>query len=417
MVKTARINTTSFSYSNIAKNWLVCKPWDLLTLVEGEWGQQYITLATPESIIWGVCDDRKTFSDENETKEKARVNYTPTAWDNTYKMEVSWSGTPKVGLFYKITNDQKIDLSSESPSVGQLMVQDVNDAYIEVRFVTSQGLAVPQYEDVRLSSVSAVTSPEFTGEYEFTLSNGSKVTGDFSDLFVDLDEYQKVDEKGIAEWYASLDSNGKVPLSQLPNIGGGINYKWGWDASTGTYPTAVPDNWDMYYCTVAGIVDGVAYRVWDRIIYDVDHNEWSRLPDNYGVQSVNGRTGIVVDVQDTTDRKNSIDLVTPSTDKYLSEKAVADLINPLIARIEELEQEQSQFEIVDLSSDLPSSMVAGTSYTITMADMTADTNIVIGNTNTNGNIVAIPGNGTLTIISSANETNPEINILTFKSRS
>ena len=79
------------------------------------------------------------------------------------------------------------------------MVQDVNDAYIEVRFVTSQGLAVPQYEDVRLSSVSAVTSPEFTGEYEFTLSNGSKVTGDFSDLFVDLDEYQKVDEKGIAE--------------------------------------------------------------------------------------------------------------------------------------------------------------------------------------------------------------------------
>jgi hypothetical protein len=48
-----------------------------------------------------------------------------------------------------MTLDQKIDLSTESDSVGQFMVQDINDAYIEVRFVVNQGLAVPQYEDVR----------------------------------------------------------------------------------------------------------------------------------------------------------------------------------------------------------------------------------------------------------------------------
>ena len=183
-VKTARINTVSFSYSNVAKNWLVCKPGDILTLVEWAGGQMYVDLATPESLIWGICDDKKVFSETNETKELDRVNYTPIAWDNTYKMEVSWEGTPKVGFFYTMTDDQKIDLSTESNSVGQFMVQDINDAYIEVRFVVNQGLAVPQYEDVKLESIEE-TNPDsdpFDGLYTFTLSNGTQISGDFSAL-------------------------------------------------------------------------------------------------------------------------------------------------------------------------------------------------------------------------------------------
>jgi hypothetical protein len=47
-----------------------------------------LDLATPNSIIIGICDDRKTIADDNETMAKERVNYTPVAWDNTYKMEV-----------------------------------------------------------------------------------------------------------------------------------------------------------------------------------------------------------------------------------------------------------------------------------------------------------------------------------------
>lgn len=152
--------------------------------MDGANGQKYVDLATPESLIWGICDDKKVFSDTNETVELDRVNYTPTAWDNTYKMEVSGSGTPKVGMFYTMTADQKIDLSTESDSVGQFMVQDINDAYIEVRFVSNQGLAVPQYQDVRLESI-APTNPDsdpFDGLYTFTLSNGTQISGDFSDL-------------------------------------------------------------------------------------------------------------------------------------------------------------------------------------------------------------------------------------------
>jgi len=183
-VKTARINTVSFSYSNVAKNWLVCKPGDILTLVQWAGGQMYVDLATPESLIWGICDDKKVFSETNEIKELDRVNYTPIAWDNTYKMEVSGEWTPKVGYFYTMTADQKIDLSTESDSVGQFMVQDINDAYIEVRFVSNQGLFVPQYSDVRLESIRE-TNPDsdpFDGLYTFVLSNGTEISGDFSAL-------------------------------------------------------------------------------------------------------------------------------------------------------------------------------------------------------------------------------------------
>ena len=49
----------------------------------------YVDLATPSSLIWGICDDKKVFPETNETVEQWRVNYTPIAWDNTYKMEVS----------------------------------------------------------------------------------------------------------------------------------------------------------------------------------------------------------------------------------------------------------------------------------------------------------------------------------------
>ena len=83
-----------------------------------------------------------------------------------------------------MTLDQKIDLSTESDSVGQFMVQDINDAYIEVRFVSNQGLHVPQYQDVRLESIEE-TNPDsdpFDGLYTFTLSNGTQISGDFSAL-------------------------------------------------------------------------------------------------------------------------------------------------------------------------------------------------------------------------------------------
>lgn len=229
------------------------------------------------------------------------------------------------------------------------------------------------------------------------------------DIDVDLSDYQKREEKGMSNGYASLDNTGKVPFSQLPNITGWVHYKGGWDASTGVYP-ANPSAWDMYYTSVAGTIGTTTYSVGDRIIYDADNAVWLQLPDNYGVQSVNGRTGIVVDVQDITDRKNAIDLTNPATNKYLSEKAVADIINSLIDRIEELEEQKPSF----ISLDLPASMTKETDYIVVAQDITATTHILVLDTQTVGNVVITPGAWYVTIRSSADETNPEVNILAVK---
>ena len=249
----------------------------------------------------------------------------------------------------------------------------------------------------------------FNGDVQITWT----LTADSLDI--DISEYQKKDEKGVASGYASLDNTGKVPMSQLPNISGGVVYRGGWDASTGSYPSN-PSNGDMYYCTTAGTVSGHAYNVGDRIIYDADNNRWDVLPDNYGVQSVNGRSGIVVDVQDTTDRKDTVDLTTPATTKYLSEKAVADLINPLIQRIEDLEEETAKTTVVSLdsTSGLPATMNAWQAYTVPFQNLTSTDHIVILDTVTNGNIVITPGNGQISIVSSANESNPVVNVLVIK---
>lgn len=263
--------------------------------------------------------------------------------------------------------------------------------------------------DTKINGTLVVNGDE-THNGDATFNGDLHVTGQLTadDIDIDMSDYQKKAEKGVSNGYASLDNTGKVPMSQLPNITGGIVYRGEWDASTGSYP-ANPTNWDMYYCTTAGTVGGQSYSVWDRIIYDADNSVWAVLPDNYGVQSVNGRTGIVVDVQDITDRKNAIDLDNPATNKYLSEKAVADLVNPLIQRIEELEEKNEEISYPVIT--LPASMTELVSYRVAVQNMTATTHIVILDTVSNGNLVITPGAGYVDVVSSANETNPEVNVL------
>ena len=234
-------------------------------------------------------------------------------------------------------------------------------------------------------------------------------------LDVDLTDYQKKEEKGRPNGYASLDTSGKVPMSQLPDMGGGgIHYVGAWNPNSG-YPSN-PTNGDMYQANQNGTAGGVNYVRGDRIIWSSNDNIWNKLDDNYGVSSVNGRTGNVVDVQDTYDRKNTVDLVNPDTTKYLSEKAVADLINPLIQRIQDLEQENAKTTIatLDSTSGLPASMNEGQSYTVPFQNLRTTDHIVILDTVTNGNIVITPGNGQISIVSSANETSPVVNVLVIK---
>lgn len=377
-------NNGDFSNTgNITTNSIQAETWEIKTLVS----------------------DNVTVNNKLESLGETITNWITNTWDiTTDTIVVNEKATVKWDLQVDGKTDvQELEVNGKADFREDVKVYD--DFYVSWD-TTLNG-------DTKINGWLTVNGDEthngdafFNGDVQITWT----LTADSLDI--DMSDYQKKDEKGMASGYASLDNTGKVPMSQLPNITGGINYKGEWDASTGSYP-ANPSNGDMYYCSVAGTVSGHTYNVGDRIIYDADNSTWMVLPDNYGVQSVNGRTGIVVDVQDTTDRKDTVDLVTPATTKYLSEKAVADLINPLIQRIEELEEEAAKTIVASL--DLPATMNEGQTYTVPFQNLTSTDHIVILDTVTNGNVVITPGNWQISIVSSANESNPVVNVLVIKS--
>ena len=86
-----------------------------------------------------------------------------------------------------------------------------------------------------------------------------------------LNTYQLRSEKGVSNGYASLDSAGKVPISQLPSSI--MEYKGTWNASTNTPTLAngTGDTGDVYICNVAGTVNfgagPITFAVGDYVIY------------------------------------------------------------------------------------------------------------------------------------------------------
>ena len=86
-----------------------------------------------------------------------------------------------------------------------------------------------------------------------------------------LDTYQLRSEKGNANGYASLDSSGKVPISQLPSSI--MEYKGTWNAATNTPTLAngTGDTGDVYLCNVAGTVNfgagPLTFAVGDYVVY------------------------------------------------------------------------------------------------------------------------------------------------------
>lgn len=107
-------------------------------------------------------------------------------------------------------------------------------------------------------------------------------------------------QMGVAGGVATLDENGRVPYSQLPESA--MEFKGEWDASTNT-PTLADGtgtNGDFYICSAGGTVNFgtvaeprlVTFVVNDRVIYEGDTDLWVKLPAGQ-VASVNGQSGVV----------------------------------------------------------------------------------------------------------------------------
>lgn len=106
-----------------------------------------------------------------------------------------------------------------------------------------------------------------------------------------LDGKQSTSEKGQANGYASLDSGGKVPVSQLPSAI--MEYQGVWDASTNTPTLAngTGSTGDVYRVSVAGTALSLSFEVGDYVIYN--GSTWEKSDTTDAVASVAGRTGNV----------------------------------------------------------------------------------------------------------------------------
>lgn len=139
-----------------------------------------------------------------------------------------------------------------------------------------------------------------------------------------LDQFQARSEKSQANWYASLDSTGKVPMEELPDtVTTWMHYKWTWEP-TSNYP-ANPRQGDFYKVTAEGTHAGIHFDVGDIIIYN--GSSWDRIPAGDTVISVNGRTWAVTGLEETSNKVSTLDMVNPSQVEYPSEYAVVTAVN------------------------------------------------------------------------------------------
>jgi hypothetical protein len=107
-----------------------------------------------------------------------------------------------------------------------------------------------------------------------------------------------ITDKGLPNGIATLDSGGKVPVSELPAaVLGALSYQGTWNASTNT-PTltsGVGVKGYYYVVNVAGStnLDGITdWKIGDWAVYN--GTAWQKVDNTDSVTSVNGYTGTVV---------------------------------------------------------------------------------------------------------------------------
>ena len=103
-------------------------------------------------------------------------------------------------------------------------------------------------------------------------------------------------DAGVPNGVATLDSGGKVPTSQIPQMGD-LNYQGTWNASTNspTLTSSTGTKGYYYVVNVAGTtnLDGITdWQVGDWAVFN--GSTWQKIDNTDAVTSVNGFTGTVV---------------------------------------------------------------------------------------------------------------------------
>ena len=197
----------------------------------------------------------------------------------------------------------------------------------------------------------------------------------------------KIDEsrEGIANGIATLDTNAKINLSQIPDsILGQLEYQGVWDMTTLPTPTQKGHYW------IASVA-GNGYEVGDWAVYN--GSTFDKVDNTDAVSSVAGRTGKIVlnknDVglsnvdntsdlnkpisiatQTALDLKAEVDDTTPTTTKVFSSDKTMELHNAQAQAIANKVDKigANDIEVTDATKGVILKSANGTRFRITIAD-------------------------------------------------
>lgn len=177
---------------------------------------------------------------------------------------------------------------------------------------------------VRTNGANAFSANQSMGGNKITnLANGTASTDAVA--FGQLGNYIPTSEKGANNGVATLDSGGKIPVSQLPNSI--MEYQGNWNASTNspTLADGIGNTGDVYRVNVAGTQNlgsgAQSFQVGDWVVYN-SSDVWEKSSNSDSVSSVNGQTGVVV--LDTDDISEG------STNKYFTAEAAQDAVGAAV---------------------------------------------------------------------------------------
>ena len=177
-------------------------------------------------------------------------------------------------------------LTNKTINASQLVDASVTNAKLANSSFTLDGDTGTQ-QTVSLGDAVSILG---SASIDTVVSASDTITVSVDETYVEV-----VSRKGASNGYASLDSNGRVPSSQLPSSA--FEYKGNWDAATNTPNLAagVGDAGDMYRVDIQGVQDlgngPITWDVGDMVLYN--GATWDKIDNTESVVSVNGQTGAV----------------------------------------------------------------------------------------------------------------------------
>ena len=147
-----------------------------------------------------------------------------------------------------------------------------------------------------MTAATTIPNTDVTGLGTMSTQNANNVTitgGSISGTTVS--GYIPTSAEGVANGVATLDSNGQIPLSQIPPLGD-LNYQGTWNATTNipSLTSSVGTKGYYYVVNVAGTtnLNGITdWQVSDWAVFN--GSVWQKIDNTDLVTSVNGYTGAV----------------------------------------------------------------------------------------------------------------------------